>query len=660
MPQMILLGHRHVRRSARCVLASLLLGFLGSVISPANAATEVWNSSGASQNWLTNTNWSPTTVPASGDIGSFNGTANPSDGQVGFTAGTSFGAISLSLTSSSITFGSIGSGGARALTINGATVNGVANTIFADTTAAATTLTIIPRISGNRNLALTLGNTANVIQASSGNTINLQTGLGQATAGSTLTFQGGGLLIFNAANSYTGLTTITAGTLQEGISNAISTGGLTVNGSTAVFDLGASHNDSVGTVTLQGGGSITGTGTSTLTSTGSFAMQSGSVSAILAGAGIALNKTTIGTVTLSGADTYSGGTTVSAGILNIQNATALGNTAGGTSVTSGATLQIQGGITVGTEALTLNGTGASGQNGALVNVSGTNNYGGLVTLGSASTISSDSGTLNLTNAGTITGATFGLTLTGSGNGSVSSVIGTTSGSLTKSGSGSWTLTGASTYTGGTTVSAGTLFVNNSSGSGTGTGTVTVNGTGTLGGSGTISGAVNVSASGAKINGGGTAGAVGTLATGALTLSSSSMLSVDMTATTADQISVTGAVNITSASLQLNIPTNTEFAAGQSFTLINNDLADAISGTFSNAPTGTDIINGYLWTVSYTGGSGNDFVITAVPEPSTWLAGLLALIAIAFSQRKRVRDSYRFLASSTSDLRPLLDLPTSDL
>ena len=29
MPQMILLGHRHVRRSARCVLASLLLGFLG-------------------------------------------------------------------------------------------------------------------------------------------------------------------------------------------------------------------------------------------------------------------------------------------------------------------------------------------------------------------------------------------------------------------------------------------------------------------------------------------------------------------------------------------------------------------------------------------------------------------------------------------------------
>ena len=40
------------------------------------------------------------------------------------------------------------------------------------------------------------------------------------------------------------------------------------------------------------------------------------------------------------------------------------------------------------EALTISGTGASGQNGALVNVSGTNNYGGLLTLGAASTISS--------------------------------------------------------------------------------------------------------------------------------------------------------------------------------------------------------------------------------------------------------------------------------
>src|SRR5207253_6125619 len=105
----------------------------------------------------------------------------------------------------------------------------------------------------------------------------------------------------------------------------------------------------------------------------------------------------------------------------------------GTTVSSGATVQLQAGISVGAEALTISGTGASGATGALENVSGTNNYGGLLKLGAASTISSDIGTINLTNTGTMTGATFGLTLAGSGNGSISSVIGTTSGTLTKTG-----------------------------------------------------------------------------------------------------------------------------------------------------------------------------------------------------------------------------------
>ncbi len=180
----------------------------------------------------------------------------------------------------------------------------------------------------------------------------------------------------------------------------------------------------------------------------------------------ALTKAGLGTMVLSGANTYTGATTVSAGILNIQNAAALGGTASGTTVSSGATLQMQGSITVGAETLNIAGTGATGQTGALVNVSGTNNYGGLLTLAGATTLSSDSGTLNLTNAGTITGATFGLTLAGAGNGTVSSIIGTTSGTLTKTGAGTWTLSGANTYTGATNVTAGILNIQNAGALGT--------------------------------------------------------------------------------------------------------------------------------------------------------------------------------------------------
>src|SRR4029077_7076337 len=113
------------------------------------------------------------------------------------------------------------------------------------------------------------------------------------------------------------------------------------------------------------------------------------------------------------------------------------------------------------------------------NVSGTNNYGGLLTLGANATVSSDSGTLNLTNVGTITGPTFGLTLNGSGNGTVSSIIGTTSGTLTKTGTGTWTLFGANTYTGATSINAGVLNIQNAAALGTTAGGTTISGGGTL-------------------------------------------------------------------------------------------------------------------------------------------------------------------------------------
>jgi autotransporter-associated beta strand protein len=238
------------------------------------------------------------------------------------------------------------------------------------------------------------------------------------------------------------------------------------------------------------------------------------------------SKAGTGTLILTGSNTYTGATTVSTGVINIQNATALGTAAGGTTVSSGAALELQGGITVGAEALTLNGTGVSSA-GALRNISGNNTYGGLLTLGGAARINSDAGNLSISNVGTITGATFGLTVGGAGNTSIASIIGTTSGSLTKDGSGTLTLTGANTYSGGTTISAGTLSIGSGATTGSIAGNVANSGTlafnrsdaltyaGVVSGTGALtqSGAGTLTLTGANTYSGGTTISAGTLSVG---------------------------------------------------------------------------------------------------------------------------------------------------
>jgi outer membrane autotransporter protein len=235
-----------------------------------------------------------------------------------------------------------------------------------------------------------------------------------------------------------------------------------------------------------------------------------------------------GTLILSGTNTYTGSTTVSAGILNIQNGSALGDTFNGTTVSSGATLQLQGGISVGNEFLIISGAGAAGQNGALVNVSGTNNYDGLIILASDSTISSDSGTLNLTNTGTIENpkgfVPSSLTLTGAGDGTITSIIGNdVVSTLTKNGTGTWTLFGLNTYTGATIVDAGTLLVDGSLAPGS---AVTVNSGATLGGTGTAAGAVTI-ADGGILAPGNSPGTPGTFTMGSLSLGNASLLNYDL-------------------------------------------------------------------------------------------------------------------------------------
>ena len=166
-------------------------------------------------------------------------------------------------------------------------------------------------------------------------------------------------------------------------------------------------------------------------------------------------KTGAALVTVATANSYAGPTTISQGAIRIQNNDALGATGAGTTVASGAALQVQGFLSTAAEPLTLSGTGVA-NDGALRNTADTNTYSGLVTLGGNTRINSDAGSaLTLSHAGTITGA-FGLTVGGDGDTTIASIIGTGTGNLTKDGSGTATLSGVNTFTGGVVISGGVL------------------------------------------------------------------------------------------------------------------------------------------------------------------------------------------------------------
>jgi fibronectin-binding autotransporter adhesin len=310
-----------------------------------------------------------------------------------------------------------------------------------------------------------------------------------------------------------------------------------------------------------------------------------------------------GTITFTGTNTFLGSVTVDAGTLNATTDSALGSS---TAATAGLFMTPSAGT-------------------ATVNFTSS-------TPAIASLSSSGAGTSSVVLGGTTTPTT----LTVGGNnasttfaGVISDKTGTNAaaiGSLTKTGNGTLTLTNGNTYTGATTVNAGTLLVNNTTGSGTGSGAVTVNNTGTLGGTGIIiAGANNVTVNSGGTITGATNGSVGTLTLTANTLVIGGTYLNDIDGATADRITLSGNLDLSSASdtlnfNQINAPT------APSYTLLS--YSGTLSGTFDNV---LNLPAGYA--VQYNTG---EIDLVAVPEPSTWIGAALALAAIGFTQRKRLR------------------------
>ncbi|MCX5653707.1 MAG: autotransporter-associated beta strand repeat-containing protein, partial [Planctomycetota bacterium] len=243
--------------------------------------------------------------------------------------------------------------------------------------------------------------------------------IGDGGADKGIIKKGPGLLtLSNAANTYGGGTTVNDGTLQVGAQGALPDDTpVTITGGT--LELGGTAVTSTAAVSFQGG--VTQNGI--IINNGSdYDGQAGTVSASLQGAA-GLNKTTGGTLVLSGANTYTGNTTLSAGTINLgveENAGVSGPLgkqnadAAGTIILSGGTLQHS--------------------------ASNANDYSGRFSTADNQAYNVD------TNGRTVT---WGAALSSSG------------GTLTKLGDGTLALGVANTYTGNTRIVAGTLQVGHS-------------------------------------------------------------------------------------------------------------------------------------------------------------------------------------------------------
>jgi autotransporter-associated beta strand protein len=260
-----------------------------------------------------------------------------------------------------------------------------------------------------------------------------------------LTKLGANTLTLDQDNTYTGRTVISAGTLQLG--NGGTTGKLST--SSTILNNGnltINRSDAVEQGTDFSAAPITGTGSFT--------------------------KAGAGTTTLSAANTFSGTTTVSAGVLNLTNERALQNSAivttgAGTVTFTGFTTPVLGGLSGATGNLSTVIPGFASTTALSLNATaGSFTYGGVIGdglgAGAMSLTKNGASTQILSGANTYTGATIvnagTLTVGSAANGSISSS------STLQMGGGifNYSRTGAGQTVNGLTVNAGNSTVNNTS------------------------------------------------------------------------------------------------------------------------------------------------------------------------------------------------------
>ena len=380
-------------------------------------------------------------------------------------------------------------GAGKLSTYNGTTILTANNNYTGGTTIAGGTL----QLGNGGTSGAIVGNVANNGILNFNRTDSV-TFAGLISGSGVVNQNGTGATILTANNTYTGGTAIAAGTLQLG--NGGTTGAIVGN----VANNGALVFDRSNTLTfagqISGSGSVSqiGAGTTVLTadstytggttiSAGTLQLGSGGTSGAILGnvvdngaltfnrsdvqtfagqisGGGVINQIGTGTTILTADNTYTGGTTISAGTLQLGNGGTTGAILGDVANNGALTFDRS---DVQTFAGQISGGGVVNQIGTGTTIlTADNTYTGGTTI--------SAGTLQLGNGGT-TGAIPGdvtnngaLTFNRSDVQTFPGLI-SGSGTVNQIGSGTTTLTADNTYTGGTTIAAGTLQLGNGGTSG---------------------------------------------------------------------------------------------------------------------------------------------------------------------------------------------------
>lgn len=369
--------------------------------------------------------------------------------------------------------------------------------------------------SGNSTLAVTSSTTSSrpiVISSGVIATLNVPssstfTSSGAMTGLGALTLSGGGTFIPSGnMNTYGGATTVIEGLIQPGAMNALSPNSSYIFSNNGSAGLSCATSQIIGSLVGGGGsgGNVALSAGATLTVGQDNTSPTAAYAGVISGNGF-LKKIGAGTLTLTGPNTFTQGTSINGGTVAINSASSLG-TGDVTFASSGCTLQLIAPISNFNLPLFLNPIGLN----AMTTIDS-----GLFTSTIGSLISSNSG-------GT--------------------------GSLIKSGTGTLVLTGANNYTGSTTVDSGTLKVVSPGQIGSGSQPVTVNSGATLSGNGTIVASTVTINSGGSLTPGASIGTMQIM--GPLVLDSGSTTNIELGGSQTSLVAVTGSATINGGAVLL--------------------------------------------------------------------------------------------------------------